>query len=67
MCHIALEGCINFRDLGGYRSHDGRTVRWRRVFRSGELHLMSEDDVQRLRSDIEIVTDIDLRSPNEVS
>jgi protein-tyrosine phosphatase len=28
----------NFRDLGGYRTRDGRQVAWGRMFRSGQLH-----------------------------
>ncbi len=34
---VPLEGCVNFRDLGGYRTEDGRRVRWGRVFRSGHM------------------------------
>jgi protein-tyrosine phosphatase len=32
---VALMGGVNFRDLGGYRTVDGRRVRWGRLFRSG--------------------------------
>lgn len=32
---IDLEGGCNFRDLGGYRTHDGRELKWGRVFRTG--------------------------------
>lgn len=42
--HIALEGQPNFRDLGGYRTADGRAVRWRQVYRSGELGQLTEED-----------------------
>jgi protein-tyrosine phosphatase len=34
---LPLQGASNFRDLGGYAGHDGRRVRWRRVFRSDHL------------------------------
>ena len=34
---IALEGASNLRDLGGYRTADGRVVRRGRVFRSAAL------------------------------
>jgi protein-tyrosine phosphatase len=34
---LALDGTLNFRDLGGYRGLDGRAVRWGRVFRSDNL------------------------------
>ncbi|MFZ3219928.1 MAG: tyrosine-protein phosphatase, partial [Rhodoferax sp.] len=29
---LNLAGATNFRDLGGYAGHGGRTVRWRRLF-----------------------------------
>ncbi len=34
---LPLDGCVNFRDLGGYATDDGRRVRWGRVFRSGHM------------------------------
>jgi protein-tyrosine phosphatase len=61
--HIHFESVPNFRDLGGYRTHDGRTVAWRRVFRSATLHKMSDPDIARLKQDISPRAVIDLRSP----
>ncbi|HLO68227.1 MAG TPA: tyrosine-protein phosphatase [Holophaga sp.] len=46
--HLDLEGVSNFRDMGGYRGHGGRAVRWGRLFRSGNLHAMTDSDRQRL-------------------
>ena len=34
---LPLEGGRNFRDMGGYATADGRTVRWGKVFRSGAM------------------------------
>jgi len=62
---IDLEGCLNFRDLGGYVTDDGRRVRWRRVFRSDALHTLSATDVARLRCELGIEDVIDLRSTVE--
>ena len=39
-----LQGASNFRDLGGYPGHDGRLVRWRRLFRSDHLGSLTEAD-----------------------
>ena len=63
---IALEGCLNFRDLGGYPTADGRLVRWRRMFRSDALHGLTATDVGRLRDEIGLATVVDLRSTAEL-
>lgn len=46
--HLALPGTSNFRDLGGYVGADGRTVRWRTVFRSDHLAGLTHEGVQEL-------------------
>ena len=46
--HIRLDGQSNFRDIGGYRTVDGKTVRWGQVYRSGELPRLNDSDVDRL-------------------
>ena len=63
---IRLEGCLNFRDLGGYPTRHGRTVRWSQVYRSDALHLLSAADVTKLRDELRIADVIDLRSSSEV-
>ncbi len=63
---IPLEGCLNFRDLGGYPTSDGRTVRWRRLFRSDALHLLTATDVAHIRDELGIGEVIDLRSTYEL-
>ena len=59
--HVRFESVPNFRDLGGYRTHDGRTVAWRRLFRSAALHRMNARDVARLEEEIRPRAVIDLR------
>jgi protein-tyrosine phosphatase len=61
---IQFEGILNFRDMGGYRARGGRTIAWRRLFRSGEMHHMTGNDAARLGGEIGIKTVIDLRSSN---
>lgn len=63
--HISFESVPNFRDIGGYRTHDGHTVTWRRLFRSGELGNMTRSDLNRLREEIGLTSVIDLRSAIE--
>jgi protein-tyrosine phosphatase len=48
--HLNLSGASNFRDLGGYATKDGRTVRWRQIFRSNHLGHLTDDDAAVLRS-----------------
>jgi len=59
-----LEGALNFRDLGGYRASDGRTVRWHQVYRSGTTHALTTADVIRL-GEHGILYAYDLRSNKE--
>jgi protein tyrosine/serine phosphatase len=56
---------FNFRDVGGYPTEGGRTVRWRRLFRSDTLSGLAEDDRAELRS-LGVRTVLDLRRPSEV-
>ncbi len=60
-----LEGCCNFRDLGGYRAST-RAVRTRRLFRSDSLGMASASDRARF-GELQLTTVIDLRSPSEVA
>ena len=63
---IDLEGCLNFRDLGGYPTADARRVRWRVVFRSDALHHLTAADLVRVRDELRIATVVDLRSSAEL-
>ncbi len=62
---IDLQGCVNFRDIGGYRNRQGQTVAWGKVFRSDSLHLMTADDIGRVYQAMGVVTLIDLRNSTE--
>lgn len=64
---IDLEGCLNFRDLGGYPTRDGRRLAWRRIYRSDGLHRLTAADVVRLRDELALSDLIDLRSSAEVA
>ena len=64
--HISLSGPVNFRDLGGYDTTDGRRVRWRRLFRSDSLSPVTVDDARVLTEDLGLVAVVDLRRGREV-
>lgn len=61
---LPLEGGRNFRDLGGYKTVDGRTVKWRKIFRSGVMHKLTEKDHAYL-SELGIKTICDFRAADE--
>jgi protein-tyrosine phosphatase len=63
---IPLDGAFNLRDLGGYSTADGRSVRWRTLFRADGMHRLSEPDLDLLRP-LGLRTVIDLRSDAEVA
>lgn len=50
MPHVPLEGIFNLRDLGGYSTVDGKTVREGCLFRSDELHALTEADVEIVKA-----------------
>uniref|UniRef100_UPI0035CA9F3E tyrosine-protein phosphatase n=1 Tax=uncultured Sphingomonas sp. TaxID=158754 RepID=UPI0035CA9F3E len=55
---IPLQGGRNFRDLGGYRTADGRHVKWNSLFRSGSMHGLTDADYESLeRRGIRVVCD----------
>ena len=47
---IPFRGAVNFRDLGGYRSRDGRRIRHGLVYRSDSLCQLDAEDHELLRS-----------------
>ena len=62
--HIPLDGTPNFRDLGGYETAEGQTVKWRKIFRSGTLAELSDED-HRLIETLAIRKIYDLRTDDE--
>ncbi|WP_127497436.1 tyrosine-protein phosphatase [Actinoplanes solisilvae] len=63
--NLGFSATYNFRDVGGYRGLDGRTVRWRRLFRSDALGRLGEDDAVEFAA-LGVKTVIDLRRLSEV-
>jgi len=63
---VELDGCFNFRDLGGYVTADGRQVRRRMIYRADALHRLTVTGRDGLTK-LDIRTVIDLRTPTEVT
>jgi protein tyrosine/serine phosphatase len=47
---MKLEGGINFRDMGGYLTKDGRRIKRQKFFRSGSLSRLTANDCQALEA-----------------
>lgn len=58
---VDLVGAKNFRDVGGYTTADGRTVRTGVVYRSNKLSELTDADLQRL-AELGVTLDVDLRN-----
>jgi protein-tyrosine phosphatase len=63
--NVSFTSTYNFRDVGGYAGLDGRTVRWRRLFRADSLHRLEGDDWEAFAA-LGVKTVIDLRRAFEV-
>ena len=61
---VHVRGAVNFRDVGGYKTNDGRQVKWNRVFRSASIQGLTPSDLDTLRAK-QIYTVIDFRGKQE--
>jgi protein-tyrosine phosphatase len=61
---IELEGVTNFRDLGGYETSAGDTVKWRTAFRSDTLSSLTDTDMETVCG-LGVNTAVDLRYGDE--
>ncbi len=61
---LPVTGAYNVRDMGGYPAANGRTVKWGRVYRSGDLHKLTAADLE-LFNRLGIKTFVDFRDDAE--
>jgi protein-tyrosine phosphatase len=65
---LPLEGTPNFRDLGGYPTEDGRSVKWGVLYRSGSLENLTPQDLTYLNHlNIRLVCDFRTSAERQVS
>ena len=62
--HIPLDGAANFRDLGGYATRDGSTVKRGLLYRSDDLSELTDRDLERL-AELDLALICDFRGPDE--
>jgi protein-tyrosine phosphatase len=61
---LGIASVPNLRDVGGYQSRDGATVRTRLVYRSNQLNPITVDDMKKLAG-LGLKSDFDLRTADE--
>lgn len=64
--HPPIKGGVNFRDFGGYHTADGGKVKWRKLFRSGHLAGLTDEDHTHLNGmDLGVICDFRTDWENE--
>lgn len=63
---FALDGVLNMRDFGGYKTGDGAFVRRGRLFRSGRLSALTQSDIDFINS-LELHSIYDFRTESEAA
>jgi protein-tyrosine phosphatase len=61
---VALEGAVNFRDMGGYATIDYRRIAMKRIYRAGDLSTLTDKDMEELKRR-KVYTVVDFRSERE--
>jgi protein-tyrosine phosphatase len=64
--HVELEGQLNFRDLGNYKSSNGAVVKTGLIYRSGTLSNLTDSDVERIK-ELNIKTVVNFLTEEEIS
>ncbi len=64
---LGLSGVDNDRELGGYQTTDGRTIKAKKLLRTANLHTLTDEDVEILQNEYHVGTVIDFRSPPEAT
>jgi len=61
---LPISGTYNVRDIGGYKTKDGRTIAWRRVLRGDAIHKV-DDAGREIFQSFNLSTSLDLREEDE--
>lgn len=61
---LQIKGTHNVRDIGGYRTEDGRSVVWKMVLRGDAIHNV-DDEGREIFQSLKLSTSLDLREEDE--
>ena len=62
---VKLQGAVNFRDIGGYPTKNGKKVKMGLLYRSAALNTLTDSDLAKIAA-LDIKYDFDFRGPYEV-
>ena len=62
---VKLQGAVNFRDIGGYPTKNGKKVKMNVLYRSAALNTLTDADIAKIAA-LDIKYDFDFRGPYEV-
>ncbi len=48
--HIDVKGGYNIRDIGGYKTSDGGTIKWRKLYRAGLLSRIDMSEPEKMKA-----------------
>ncbi|MBC1521789.1 tyrosine-protein phosphatase [Listeria aquatica] len=63
---IKLDGAVNVRDLGGYKTTDGKRIKSHRLIRSAELYKLTGEDIRKLKGTYRLHQIVDFRTNSEL-
>ena len=63
--YIDFENTVNFRDIGGLKTKDGKTIRWGKIYRSDNLSQLETNDFSKFNN-MHIKTVYDFRTDHEI-
>ena len=58
---LNIEGLHNVRDIGGWKTESGKTVKYEKIYRGGMLEKIEDKGIEKLKA-LGIKTDMDIRS-----
>lgn len=64
---LDLKGTRNTRDLGGYKTLEGKSLRCNLIFRSDNTDNLTDADIEKLKNDYNLKCVIDLRYSTEIA